>query len=164
MNQKKEGSKIQNFAINRTVLFILLVMLVAVITSLGRNILCGIYGTTIEKQFIIMAICDILVSLLIVLPIIIKLDIKEKIGLCSRKGIGKGLLLVSIDLVCMIIYAYITLLGVYKFEYQYAGFGMLFWNSWSFIANTHKKVGRYQKCCYKGGLDHFDYIWIITWN
>lgn len=126
MEQKKEENRIQSFAQNKTILFILFVMFVAVVTSLIRNIFADLYGTTMEKQFIIIAASDILVSVLIVLPVMVKLDVIERIGLCRKRGIGRGLLLGSIDLIGSIIYTYITFLGVYKFQYQYAGLGMIF--------------------------------------
>lgn len=124
--EKEIGNRVKNLVENKTFLFILIVMSVAVVTAVIRNILSDIYGSTLEKSFVIKAVSDILVSLLIVLPVIKKIGAKERIGLCSKKGIGKGLLLGSIDLIVMTIFMYIILLEVQKAQYQYAGLGMLF--------------------------------------
>lgn len=119
-------NKKNNKIINHVFIFTVIVLLTTFFIVFVRNNVAYIFAKDIVHNSLIKGIINAIVILIICIPILLKLGLKESIGLNTYKSFYKGFGMVSILIFAGLCYSGIIYISYKDVLVQFQGIGMLF--------------------------------------
>lgn len=121
----EKENKFRNGIVRYAGLFTVIVLFVTFGIVFLRDCISNRYATTIVQSAIIYGTFDLLFTLLISVPIILKAGYQNRIGMFRVKGMGVGLLLGVVDLFLGLVYIGISFYGFNHALIQFQGVGVM---------------------------------------